>query len=153
MEVQGAYFRGCYVALIGIVRAAIHLTDAPSASTCFTKAGNYLQIFIHIFFWEGGTFFRRAGTCLTDSTGSIGGIPLYSIVRFSELIQCKVGNEKFAAAFELWRDERGLEMQPNARKGFNDASGLRARPMCGASQNPEGARDCGRRAPCRRFGI
>ena len=54
MEVQGAYFRGCYVALIGIVRVPIHLTDAPSASTCFTKAGNYLQIFIHIFIFGRG---------------------------------------------------------------------------------------------------
>jgi len=65
MEVQGAYFRGCYVALIGIVRAAIHLTDAPSASTCFTKAGNYLQIFIHIFFLGGGYLFS-AGRDLSD---------------------------------------------------------------------------------------
>jgi len=94
MEVQGAYFRGCYVALIGIVRTAIHLTDAASASTCFTKAGNYLQIFILIFFLGGGYLFSvRAGTCLADWTGSIGGIPLDSIVRFSELIQCANANK------------------------------------------------------------
>ena len=103
MEVQGAYFRGCYTALIADCdRGARRAVSQVQVIVCKLFCGRgYRQRGGWVFRWGDmtGDMAQRLDREHSDRVSCVhGGIPLDSIVRFSELIQCKVGSKKIATA-------------------------------------------------------